>query len=183
MHAPKARVDNLVVQEFSNEILVYDLTNNKALCLNETSALVFQLCNGIRTIAEISDSMSKKLRVKVSEDFVRLAIEELKKENLLENADQLNNHFAGLSRREIVKKVGLTTIIALPVISSVVAPSAAMAQSCALLAPGAIIQNFCDSTTSGCQLNAGNQCCSGMAVSVSQPCPLFAGFNSACQCV
>ncbi|HRH45759.1 MAG TPA: hypothetical protein PKY82_29225 [Pyrinomonadaceae bacterium] len=126
---PKAKIKDLVVQELDKELLIYDLNINKAFCLNETSAIVFQLCNGNNSLVEIADLMSKRLKSLVSEDFVWLAIEELKKDNLLENKDQLNNHFKGLSRREIVKKVGLATIIALPIITSVAAPSAAMAQS------------------------------------------------------
>jgi hypothetical protein len=125
---PKGRSKELVMQELEKELLIYDLTNNKAFCLNETSAIVFQLCNGNNSVSEIADLMSKKLKTLVSEDFVWLAIEELKKDNLLENKDQLNNHFNGLSRREIVKRVGLATMIALPIITSVAAPSAAMAQ-------------------------------------------------------
>lgn len=181
--APKARIDNLVVQEFSNESLIYDLKTNKAYCLNETSALIWQFCDGNNSVDEIANMMSRKLKTKVSEDFVWLAIEELKKDKLLEKNDRLDNHFNGLSRREIVKKVGLTSMAALPLISSVMAPSAVMAQSCSLLAPGSIIPNFCSSSTPDCNANVGSQCCSGMAISVSQPCPLVPMFNSACACV
>ena len=44
--APKARKENLVVQESNGEVLIYDLDTNKAFCLNETSALVWQACDG-----------------------------------------------------------------------------------------------------------------------------------------
>jgi hypothetical protein len=74
--------------------------------------------------------MSRKLKTLVSEDFVRLALNELKKDNLLENSDELNNYFAGMSSREMVKKVGLASMIALPFISFFTAPSAVNAQSC-----------------------------------------------------
>ncbi len=180
---PIARNLNIVVQEIENEIMIYDLNVNRVFCLNETSSLIFGLCNGKRTVSEISDLISKRLSTLVSEEFVWFALAELKKNGLLENTDQSINHFGGLSRREIIKKVGLTSMIALPLISSVVAPSAAMAQSCTLLGMGAIITSFCSSSTPDCNLNAGSQCCSGMAISVMQPCPLAPGFGSACQCV
>ena len=41
---PVARKEGLVIQETSNEVLVYDLTINKAFCLNQTSAIV---CNPV----------------------------------------------------------------------------------------------------------------------------------------
>ena len=119
----------LQVQDLENEVLIYDLTINKAYCLNQTAGLVYQLCDGRRTVAEISDLMSKELKTLVSEDFVWLALDGLKKDGLLENADELANHFGGLTRREAVKRVGLASMVMLPLISSVVAPNAAMAQS------------------------------------------------------
>lgn len=126
---PKSRQANIVVQELENEFLIYDLKINKAFCLNETSTLVYQLCDGTKTVAEISNLMSRKLNTLISEDFVWLALNELKKENLLEDRDELEINFGGLNRREVVKKVGLASMIGLPVIASVVAPTALMAQS------------------------------------------------------
>jgi hypothetical protein len=127
---PISRKSNIVVQDLENEVLIYDLAINKAFCLNQTSGLVYALCDGTRTVFDISDEMSKQLKSLVSEDFVYLALDELRKNNLLENNDELTNHFAGMSRREVVKKVGLASMVALPIIASVVAPSALMAQSC-----------------------------------------------------
>ncbi len=180
---PKSRTKDLVVQNFDNEVLIYDLTINKAFCLNETIALVWQYSGGKNSVADISVLMSKKLKTLVTEEFVWLALDQLKKDNLLENSTDFQINFNGLSRREVIRKIGFVSMIALPLISSVIAPSAAMAQSCSLLAPGTLIPNFCSSSTPDCNINSGSQCCSGMAISVSQPCPLFPGFNSACACV
>ncbi len=51
---PLGRRDNLVVQEIDGEIMIYDLTDNKVFCLNETSALIWQLCDGNKSALEIS---------------------------------------------------------------------------------------------------------------------------------
>ena len=64
---PASRRQNIVVQELADEILIYDLLIDKAFCLNETAKLVFELCNGNRTMAEISDLMSEQLKAKVNE--------------------------------------------------------------------------------------------------------------------
>lgn len=126
---PKSRRTNIVVQETETEVLLFDLNINKAFCLNQTSALVYQLSDGNRTVTEISNLMSKKLNTSVDEDLVWLALLELEKENLLEKHQQLNNKFANIPRREVIKKVGLTSLIAFPLISSIVAPPAVAAQS------------------------------------------------------
>lgn len=166
---------NIVVQELEKELLVYDLKTNNAFCLNETSAIVYGLCDGTKSIAEISDSMSRKLKTLVSEDFVRLALNELKRDGLLENADELNIYFSKVSRREVIKKVGLASMIALPLVSSVVAPTAANAQS-SCLAPGTLSTSLCSVDSDRCNSSNLNldvsRCCSGMGVSVNQPCPI-----------
>ena len=126
---PESRKTNIVVQELENEVLIYDLTINKAFCLNQTSALVYELADGTKTVSEISNLMSKKLKTLVSEDIVWLALDGLRKDNLLENADEVPNYFGGLTRREAVKKVGLASMVMLPIISSIAAPQAIAAQS------------------------------------------------------
>ena len=126
---PLSRQSDILVQDLDDELLIYDLRINKAFCLNQTSALVFQLSDGAKTTSEISELMSQKLGVLVSEDFVWLALQDLEKENLLGKSKELTDILANLSRREMVKKVGLASMATLPLISSVVAPSAVMAQS------------------------------------------------------
>ena len=152
---PKSRKENLVIQELEGEILIYDLEKNKALCLNETSALVWQTCDGSRTIAGISDAIGKQLNSQINEDLIWLALDQLSKENLIENKDEIKSKFAGMSRREAVRKVGLASLIALPVIASITAPVAAQTGTCVNQPPG----------TPGClpngmQCNSPNECCS-----------------------
>jgi hypothetical protein len=126
---PISRKSDIVVQDYGNEILIYDLIINKAFSLNETSALVWQLCDGTKTVSEISNQISRQLNSPVNEDFVWLALEQLKRENLIENKSELAMPFEGLSRRDAIRKVGFATLVALPVIASLIAPMAAHAQS------------------------------------------------------
>ncbi|HRH46474.1 MAG TPA: PqqD family protein, partial [Pyrinomonadaceae bacterium] len=126
---PISRKQNIVVQEFEKELLIYDLQTNKVFCLNETSAMVYQLCDGKNSIADISNSIAKKLNQPINNELIWLALDGLKKENLLENSEQFEIDFNGLNRRQIIRKVGLASMIALPMVSSVVAPSAANAAS------------------------------------------------------
>jgi hypothetical protein len=156
---PISRQSNIVVQEVEGEVLIYDLKVNQAYCLNQTSALVFQLCDGKNSVAAISDLMSEKLKNLVSEEYVWLALNELKKNNLLENGNQLADYFAGLSRREVVKKIGLSTMIALPFVVSTIAPTAVSAQSC----PAVFCETMCCNPGENCKTNATSQgsmiCC------------------------
>lgn len=124
---PQCRRQNIVIQEFENEILLYELKTNRAFCLNETSALVWRACDGTKNVAQISDEISAFLKIPVGEDLVWLALEQLKKDDLIECDFQ--SPFKDVSRRELIRRAGLASMVALPVISSLVAPVAAYAQS------------------------------------------------------
>ena len=133
---PLSRKDQLVVQEHDEEVLVYDLRSNKAFCLNATAALIWQACDGSREISEISNLVAKALDEPESEALVWLALDRLKKENLIEEEDQISARFNGLSRREVIKKFGIASMAALPVIASLVAPTSANAASSCMVVLG-----------------------------------------------
>jgi hypothetical protein len=118
---PAARKSGLVIQEMPDEVLVYDLNTNKAHCLNQTAAKVWMACDGKTSIAEIADRFGRG----ANEDLVWLAIDQLSESDLLENI--VASKFKGQSRREVIKKIGLASIIAIPVIASLVAPQNALA--------------------------------------------------------
>jgi hypothetical protein len=169
---PKSRQDNLVVQELEGEVLIYDLQHTKAFCLNKTSALVWQSCDGSRTIAEIGDEVGKQLNSQINEDVVWLALDQLSKENLITNKGELTNKFAGVSRREVIRKIGLGTMIALPVITSLVAPMAVHALSTCPATPPA-----------GCTGGTGRApgcACSGNGNCASNTCIPATGGNIQC---
>ena len=169
---PVGRKADIVIQEFDNEILIYDLTIHKAFSLNETSAIVWQACDGNKTVSEISRQISSRLNSPVTEDFVWLALDGLKKENLIENSREVPTPFEGLSRRAVIRKVGFASMIALPVISSLIAPTAAHAQS-GLGAIGA-----------ACTLDANcvSDCCAGGTCSAAGAIPRGSACTATCQC-
>lgn len=143
---PKARKENLVVQNLNGEVLIYDLDTNKAFCLNESSALIWQACDGNRDVSEIRAALGKQLNAPVNDDFVWLALDQLKKENLIENKDEVAIDFNGMSRRDVIKKVGLASVIALPIVTGLVAPKAANASSVC----GSTCANNGDCTNTAC---------------------------------
>lgn len=126
---PKVRIEDIVVQEFDNEVLIYDLKKNKAFCLNATSAAIWQACDGRRNIAEIIKFVNQKLNSQANEDIIWFSLNQLKKENLLENVTDLPNNFAGMSRRQAIKKLGISSLVTLPLIATITFPTAAQSNS------------------------------------------------------
>ena len=122
---PTARKSGLVVQEVPDEVLVFDLESNKAHCLNKTAAIVWKSCDGNTSVPEIAKFIENQTGKSASDDLVWLAIDQLGENNLLEAsvAAPMN----GQSRREVIKKIGLASMIAIPVVASLVAPQNALA--------------------------------------------------------
>ncbi|MFT3745242.1 MAG: PqqD family protein [Pyrinomonadaceae bacterium] len=139
---PMARQNGIVVQEMPDEVLVYDLDSNKAHCLNSSAAQVWKSCDGTNTVADIV----KQFDGKVTEDFVWLAIDQLNENGLL--ANEIAPRFAGQSRRQVLKTIGFASLVALPVIASLVAPQSAMAAvSCTCTTSLQCNGRACPSTT------------------------------------
>jgi hypothetical protein len=116
---PKARNEDIVVQNLQNEILLYDLKINKAYCLNETAGLVYQFCDGQTSF----DELRRKSGKDISDEIIWLAIEELNKQDLLSEKTE-----SGISRRSLLQKAA-ASVVALPLVTMIVAPRALQAQS------------------------------------------------------
>ena len=169
---PESRTNDIVVQELEGEVLVYDLIKNKAFCLNKTSAIIWQNCNGQRTIEEIAEYTGKELESLISKETIQLALEQFRTDDLLKSNNRIENYLDGLSRREIIKRVGLSSLVALPLVSSLVAPKVTTAQSMCAMAPlangcpcmtqGSCASGCCGPTSNGCitpgSLNIGDAC-------------------------
>jgi hypothetical protein len=125
---PFLRTENLVVKELPSELLIYDLETNKAFCLNETARLVMDECNGTNSIDEAVVSLNRKLKSKLSEEMVWMVIEQFQKSNFLKGDYQIPVETTKITRRKILQTAA-TLGIALPIVTSLVAPTAALAQS------------------------------------------------------
>jgi hypothetical protein len=117
--------------------------------------MIWKSCDGNNSVSEIAKLVEGEAGGKVTEDFVWLAIDQLSENNLLEK--QIPSSFVGTTRREVIKKIGLASVIAVPIIASLVAPQNALAvASCACINPTACNpQTTCPSTTN---CNGGGLC-------------------------
>lgn len=125
----RRKADDFVIVELDGEVLIYDKKTNKAFNLNETSALIWELCDGRKSLPEISRFLGEKLNAPVDDGLVWLALDQLRQADLIEHETAVPDSLAGLSRRQAIRKVGLAAVITLPFISSLVAPTAMNAQS------------------------------------------------------
>jgi hypothetical protein len=149
------RKEDLVVQEMDGEILIYDLRENKAFCLNEAAAQVWLACDGNKTIAEIAKQVG-------NEDAMWLALTDLKKQKLIDLNTSSPSRIEGMSRRQVIGRIGVGSMLAIPVIASLVAPVSAQAVSnCGM----ACAQNSeCNVPNATCTMCSGNPATPGVCV-------------------
>jgi len=139
---PLAREEGLVIQELPGELLIYDLSNHKAHCLNRTAAFIWKHCDGRMTVPEIAARLGKEFDASSDEAVVWFALGQLKKTRLLRDSSNGKQ----ISRRDVIRKAGLAAAVGLPLVTSI-------------LAPTALAQASCLPRDAACTLNS--QCCSG----------------------
>jgi hypothetical protein len=149
---PQTRQEGLIVRELDGEILIYDSKNNRAHCLNQTAALVWKQCDGRKTAIDISRSLSLELGTELDERIVWFALKQFGRDHLLEEKLSMPPAFiaADLNRREMVRALGLAAVVAVPLVTSILAPTAAQAATC---------------LPQGSSCTASTQCCSGLCSS------------------
>ncbi|NNE99197.1 MAG: PqqD family protein [Pyrinomonadaceae bacterium] len=139
--------------------------------LNSTASFVWEHCDGRTSADEIAKRLSEQIKTPVENSLICFTLEKLSKRGLLSSYDEnCNSSATGLSRRELIKRIGFASAGLLPVISNVAAPVASQAQSC--LAPNTPVPdrpatNFPKSQAcSNYCLNPSNftQCCSGAGI-------------------
>lgn len=162
---PLLRAENLVVKELPNEVLIYDLENNKAYCLNETARAVMHECNGSITIDEAVTSLNTRLKTPVNEEMVWLAIDQLKKAGLFNGEFEVPIQTSRVSRRKMLQSAAALGL-ALPMVTSLVAPSAIHAQSNCIQIEGG-----------QCTINPNNCCTPAVCIDIGQ------GFTACVGCI
>ena len=150
---PRARRANLVVKELASETLVYDEATHEAHCLNQTAAFVWKHCDGRTSVAQLGRLLNKETKSASPEQLVWSAIQQLEKSHLLESPVLRPADVPRMSRRELMRGLGIAAAVTVPLVTSIVAPTAASAASC--LGAGAIC-------------TGPGQCCTGLACNGGQ---------------
>jgi Coenzyme PQQ synthesis protein D (PqqD) len=133
-------------RRLEEEIVIYDRERHIGHCLNSTAAAVWGLCDGKHSIAQIATDLSQELSTHIDQSVVQLALRQLEDAHLLvEPKIPAKLH----SRRVAMRTIGIAATIALPLVTSLVAPTPASAASC---------------FHNGHACTSGVQCCSGICL-------------------
>jgi hypothetical protein len=110
--------DQLVVEELGTELMIYDQKRNQAFCLNQKAAFVWQHCDGKTTVTEIAAKLALSLGEPADEKVVQFALQSLSQDGLLEPSTFLPLVPAGMTRRDMMQKIGVRAAISLPLVTA-----------------------------------------------------------------
>jgi|SRR5882724_1674884 len=127
---PLARKSQLVTREVAGDLLVYDRDSDQAHCLNPTAAMVWARCDGMTTVAEMAQLLEDEMNVSAADEVVWFALEQLRKSRLLQDPFVRSARMQRMSRRVLMKRLGITAAVTMPLVSSIVAPTAVAAATC-----------------------------------------------------
>jgi len=125
---PRSRQQDVAVQQVGTELLLYDERRHKAFCLNRSSATIWKLADGRRTVDEICAAASVELKAAPTDEFVLFALEQLRADGLMEPGATTEG-MAAISRRAMLRTLGVSGALLLPMVAAIVAPTAAAAYS------------------------------------------------------
>jgi len=118
------RVDDLIVERCGSELVVFSPADHEAHALNETASLIFDLCDGVTTRAQMVAALHD-VGLPADTAIVNLALAELAEASLVVLDDQRRG--PGVSRRAVIRRLGLsaTAIAMLPVVDTILVQPAA----------------------------------------------------------
>ncbi len=125
---PATRKDGLTISTLDDEVLVYDPETRRASCLNSFAGGVLALCDGQSSASDITRELPFK---DVDERMVWLALADLQKAQLLQDRISIPFNADGrTNRRDLLRRIGLGTAVAVPIIAGIALPAAAAHATC-----------------------------------------------------
>lgn len=129
---PVARTEGILTEQVEDELVVYDESRDMAARLNRTAALVWQNCDGSRSVDDLAALLREEVTDAADADLVMVTLDGLQEHGLIESGyAEREVDESKLSRRRFMRRVGIAgaAAAALPLVQSIVAPSPAAAQS------------------------------------------------------
>ena len=122
------QVDGLLIERPAGELLILKPSTNEAHALNETAAIVFDLCDGTTTRAAMVAEVARRTGLPPDESIVDLALTELSDAGLITRDESART---GLPRRALIRKLALpvAAVALLPVVETILVPTVASGQS------------------------------------------------------
>ena len=110
--------DQLVVEDLGTELMIYDQKRNRAFCLNQKAAFIWQRCDGKTTVGELAAKLAHSSGEAIDEKVVHFALQSLFQDGLLEPSSFEPVVPLGMTRRQVMQKIGVRAVVALPLVTA-----------------------------------------------------------------
>jgi hypothetical protein len=118
----------LIARRIGDELLLFDQGTSTAHCLNGIAGEMWMACESPSSFVSVTEFLRPRWP-DIEEEVVWASLSKLAGAGLLEETTVLENISTG--RRELIRKLGFTAAVALPIaITSLLIPPAAAAASC-----------------------------------------------------
>jgi hypothetical protein len=126
---PAKRADGVRIERAADEILALKVGTPEAHALNQTASIVFDLCDGTVSKAEMAREVQRRTGLPADEQIVELALADLADAGLID-LDEAEPP-ATVTRRSLVRRLSLAAaaVAMLPVVETILAPPASAAGS------------------------------------------------------
>ena len=117
---PRARRSGFLLRPVGDQLVVFDQARQRLHVLSRTAAVVWRLCDGERTVAELIEPVGRELGVPADESLITLALQQLDEAQLLEVHLARAPGEDSVSRREMLHRTAaaLAAGVLLPTITS-----------------------------------------------------------------
>jgi len=149
---PVRRSAGLLESPVGDELVLYDVGDDRAHALNPTALALWRACDGTADVAALAR------RLAVEPELVWYGLRELDRQSLLMSPLPVGGHDRRIGRREMLKKVAVGGAIglAVPTILSVVAADPAAAATCKTAG------QLCTGGQNNCVGAPQGNCCAGL---------------------
>lgn len=122
------RVEGLIIERVDGELLVVRESSQEAHALNETAAIVFDLCDGSVSRAAMATEVARRTGLPADTGVVDLALADLVEAGLIVLEEE---EPTSITRRSLIRRLALpaAAMAMLPVVETVLVPSRAAGQS------------------------------------------------------
>jgi hypothetical protein len=126
---PVARTEGMLIEELDGDMIVYDSERNQAHALNRLAAQIWKQCDGERTASDLA----RLFAAETPADAVTNCLSQLERLHLLNAGSLASEDSRRLSRRQLLREASIAgaAVVLLPMVTSIVAPSAEASSSCA----------------------------------------------------
>lgn len=123
---PLARTDGLVSEPLDDGLFVRHEDEDTGHRLNASAALVWQNCDGERTVDDLTEILQAEFGDIADENLVMIALDDLQEHDLLEAGfGEREPSATRVSRRRFLQRVGVAgaAAVAIPIVYATKAPS------------------------------------------------------------